>query len=84
MHNRKKFILPEGEVETVKPMDNTEFCMHCTRLRLTADGHLKPCLLRSDNLVDVLSPLCSGETEKVRAAFKEAISRREPYFKGLP
>ena len=82
MHNRKKFILPEGEVETVKPMDNTEFCMHCTRLRLTADGHLKPCLLRNDNLVDVLSPLRSGSLDGVRVAFEEAIQRREPYFDG--
>jgi cyclic pyranopterin phosphate synthase len=65
-------------------MDNTEFCMHCTRLRLTPDGYLKPCLLRSDNLVDVLSPLRSGETDKVWAAFKETILKREPYFKGLP
>jgi len=84
MHNRKKFILPQGEVEVVRPMDNTEFCMHCTRLRLTPDGYLKLCLLRSDNLVDVLSPLRSGEKNKVRAAFKEAIARREPYFKSRP
>jgi cyclic pyranopterin phosphate synthase len=80
MHNRKKFILSEGEVETVKPMDNTEFCMHCTRLRLTVDGHLKPCLLRNDNLVDVISPLRSGSLDGVRVAFEEAIQRREPYF----
>jgi cyclic pyranopterin phosphate synthase len=80
MHNRKKFILSEGEIETVKPMDNTEFCMHCTRLRLTVDGHLKPCLLRNDNLVDVISPLRSGSLDGVRVAFEEAIQRREPYF----
>jgi cyclic pyranopterin phosphate synthase len=84
MHNRKKFILPRGEVEVVRPMDNTEFCMHCTRLRLTPDGYLKPCLLRNDNLVDVLSPLRRGALDEVRAAFKEAILRREPYFKGPP
>lgn len=83
MHNRKKFILPRGEVEVVRPMDNTEFCMHCTRLRLTPDGYLKPCLLRNDNLVDVLSPPRRGATEGVRAAFKEAIAKREPYFKGM-
>ena len=80
MHNRKKFFLPEGEVEIVKPMDNTEFCMHCTRLRLTADGHLKPCLLRSNNFVDVLSPLRSGKIDGMRVAFEKVIQRREPYF----
>ncbi len=81
MHNRKKYILNEGEVEVVKPMDNTEFCMHCTRLRLTPDGYLKPCLLRNDNLVDVLSPLRAKDIEAARAAFREAVMQREPYFK---
>jgi cyclic pyranopterin phosphate synthase len=82
MHARRKYLLPEGEVEFVRPMHNSEFCMHCTRLRLTPDGYLKPCLLRSDNLVDLLSHLRAGETEKARAAFEEAIARREPFFRG--
>jgi cyclic pyranopterin phosphate synthase len=46
------------------------------------DGHLKPCLLRNDNLVDVLSPLRSGKLDEVRIAFEKAIQRREPYFDG--
>lgn len=83
MHNRKKYILPQGEVEIVNPMHNSEFCMHCTRLRLTPDGYLKPCLMRNDNLVDVLSPLRAADIEAARAAFKEAVAKREPYFKPL-
>lgn len=82
MHARKKYILPEGEIEVVKPMHNSEFCMHCTRLRLTPDGYLKPCLLRNDNLVDLLSCLRAGDGNKAKLAFEEAIARREPYFKG--
>jgi len=35
------------------------FCAGCTRLRLTADGKLRLCLLR-DNEVDLLTPLRAG------------------------
>jgi len=82
MHARKKYILPDGEVEIVKPMHNSQFCMHCTRLRLTSDGYLKPCLMRNDNLVDALSPLRDGNLDGVRQAFVGAIGGREPYFRG--
>jgi len=82
MQARRKYILPGGEVEVVKPMHNSEFCMHCTRLRLTPDGHLKPCLMRNDNLVDLLPHIGAGDLEGARKAFAEAIARREPYFKG--
>jgi cyclic pyranopterin phosphate synthase len=81
MHARKKYILPNGEVEVVRPMHNTEFCSHCTRLRLTADGRLKPCLMRNDNLVDLLTHIRTGDIKGARNAFTEAIARREPYFK---
>lgn len=83
MHARKKYILPEGEVEVVRPMHNSEFCMHCTRLRLTPDGYLKPCLMCNDGLVDVLSHVREGAVDRARTAFKEAVLRREPYFKIL-
>lgn len=84
MQARKKYVLPGGEVEVVRPIHNTEFCMHCTRLRLTPDGHLKPCLMRNDNLVDILSPVIADNMEMARKSFAEAIARREPYFKGVP
>ncbi|MBP2654394.1 MAG: moaA 2 [Firmicutes bacterium] len=38
------------------------FCSACNRLRLTADGKLKPCLL-SDNEVDLKTPLRSGASD---------------------
>ncbi|WP_456372288.1 GTP 3',8-cyclase MoaA [Methanocaldococcus sp.] len=79
MHNRKKYIVDNLEIEFVRPMDNSEFCMHCTRIRLTHDGYLKPCLLRDDNLVDILTPLRNGEN--LEPYFIECINRREPYFK---
>lgn len=81
MQARRKYVLPEGEVEVVRPMHNSEFCAHCTRLRLTPDGQLKPCLMRGDNLVDVISPVRKGDLEGTRRAFAEVIGRRAPFFK---
>ncbi|HIP83920.1 MAG TPA: GTP 3',8-cyclase MoaA, partial [Methanothermococcus okinawensis] len=80
MHNRRKYYIDNLEVEFVRPMDNTEFCKHCTRIRLTYDGYIKPCLLRDDNLVDILTPLRRGED--IKKYIELGIHRREPYFKG--
>lgn len=76
MHHRKKYFVRGAEVEIVRPLHNTEFCAYCNRLRLTSDGRLKPCLLRSDNLVDVRG-LHGAALED---AFREAVKRRSPYF----
>ncbi|MEN6516929.1 MAG: GTP 3',8-cyclase MoaA [Methanospirillum sp.] len=76
MHHRKKYFVRGAEVEVVRPLHNTEFCAYCNRLRLTSDGKLKPCLLRSDNLVDVRG--LHGIA--LEDAFREAVKRRSPYF----
>jgi cyclic pyranopterin phosphate synthase len=77
MHHRKKYCLEGSEVEVVRPLHNTEFCAFCNRLRVTSDGKLKPCLLRTDNHVDV-----RGKTgEELRELFIEAVRRRAPYYR---
>jgi len=82
MQNRKVYVLPETRVEIIKPIENTEFCAHCTRLRVTSDGLLKPCLMCNENLVDILTPLRDGAGDEVlRNLFIDAIKRREPYYK---
>jgi GTP 3',8-cyclase len=76
MHHRKKYCLDGAEVEVVRPLHNTEFCAYCNRLRLTSDGMLKPCLLRTDNLVDIRGK--SGK--ELEDLFVEAVRRREPFY----
>lgn len=76
LHHRKKYIINGVEVEFVRPMDNSEFCAHCSRLRVTADGKFKPCLLVNNNLVDVREAKSSEEIEDL---LKLAVSRRKPY-----
>jgi GTP 3',8-cyclase len=77
MHRRTKYYLNGAEVEIVRPIDNSEFCMNCNRLRVTSDCKLKPCLLRNDNLVSV-----RGMTdEQLEEALRRTVSIREPFFK---
>ncbi len=81
MQNRRIYFLPHVRVEVIRPIENTEFCAHCTRLRVTSDGKLKPCLMRSDNHIDLLSSMRSGASDKeVAELFIEAVKRRQPYY----
>jgi cyclic pyranopterin phosphate synthase len=47
-----------GEIGFISSV-SVPFCAACSRARLTADGHLRLCLLR-DNEVDLLTPLRAG------------------------
>jgi len=78
-HNRRKYLYHGVEIESVRPID-AKFCMGCSRIRFTADGFLKPCLLRNDNIVDLKG--CSSD-EEIKKLIKEAVARREPYYKGV-
>ena len=80
MQKRRVYVLPKVNVELISPIENTEFCANCTRLRVTSDGKLKPCLMRKDNLVDILTPLRKGaHDKKLRDIFIEAVKKREPH-----
>ncbi len=50
-----------GEIGLISPLSN-HFCGTCNRLRLTADGHLRPCLF-SDTEIDIKTPLRAGADE---------------------
>jgi len=77
MHHRKKYCLDGAEVEVVRPRHNTEFCAFCNRMRVTSDGKLKPCLLRTDNHVDIRKK----KGAELEALFQTAVLLREPYYK---
>lgn len=78
MHRRKKYYIDGVEVELVRPIDNSHFCANCTRLRVTSDGRLKPCLFRNDNLVDVNNK----EPQEIVELLKHTMDKREPFYKG--
>ena len=72
MQDRKKYFIDGGEIEVVHPVDNTNFCKNCTRLRITPEGKIKPCIeyiregVSDEELVDI---------------FLKGIHNREPYYK---
>lgn len=61
----------KGTVGFISAMSN-HFCDSCNRLRLTADGKLRPCLF-SDKEIDVVGPIRADDEEAVDRAIKEAI-----------
>jgi cyclic pyranopterin phosphate synthase len=80
MQNRRIYHLPNVTVEIVHPIENTEFCKHCTRLRVTSDGKLKPCLMKNDNLVDIREAIRNGADDKeLVELFKVANQKRQPH-----
>ncbi|MEM4610794.1 MAG: GTP 3',8-cyclase MoaA, partial [Thermoproteota archaeon] len=68
-------------VEIVSPTENIGFCSHCSKLRVTCDGRLKPCLLRNDNLVDIVGLIrLGGSDDDLKKRFMEAIMLKKPYW----
>ncbi len=82
MQDRKKYFIDGGEIEVVHPVDNTDFCKNCTRLRITPEGKIKPCLLRNDNLVPLVEFIREGASdEELVDIFLNGIHNREPFYK---
>jgi cyclic pyranopterin phosphate synthase len=69
------FQLPEarGTIGFISPVSE-HFCQACNRLRLTADGKLRPCLF-SDKEIDLREPLRRGATaDDIKRLIQEAAS----------
>jgi len=60
-----------GTIGVISPLSH-HFCGECNRLRLTADGRLRPCLF-SDEEFDVRTVLRGGTDEDVRAVIRQAL-----------
>jgi cyclic pyranopterin phosphate synthase len=63
-----------GTVGVISPLSH-HFCAECNRLRLTADGRLRPCLFSDDEL-DVRTVLRSGTDEDVRDVVRKALATK--------
>ena len=83
MHDRRRYFVSgddpesgEGMVEIVDPVENPTFCANCHRVRVTHDGKFKGCLNRHDDHRSMGD--CSRE--EIRAAFRETVANRVPYY----
>ena len=66
-----RFEGAQGTVGFISAMSN-HFCATCNRVRLTADGCLRPCLF-SDVEVPVRDALIAKDDDAVRRAFAQAL-----------
>ena len=72
---RFKFATALGELGFIRPISQ-HFCNTCNRLRLSASGHLRPCLL-SDNQEDLKTLLRKGGTDKeLSEVFLNAVRQK--------
>lgn len=65
----------KGEIGFISSVSEP-FCWSCTRIRLTADGRLRLCLLRDDE-IDLLTPLRAGAShDDLRQLIVEGIWKK--------
>jgi cyclic pyranopterin phosphate synthase len=79
----KYFRLPDarGTIGFITPVSE-HFCFQCNRMRLTADGRLRPCLL-SDYEIDLKQPMRDGVSKAgLKKLFKKAVADK-PLKHGL-
>ena len=70
-----RFPHAKGTIGFITPVSE-HFCFNCNRLRLTADGKLRLCLL-SDDEVDLKQPLRSGiSSAGLKELIEEAVARK--------
>ncbi|MGB5422414.1 MAG: GTP 3',8-cyclase MoaA, partial [Desulfobacterales bacterium] len=64
-----------GEIGFISALSH-HFCSSCNRLRLTASGQLRPCLL-SDHQLDLKGPLRTGASnEELAEIFRRAVENK--------
>jgi len=70
-----------GEIGFISAMSHG-FCNSCNRLRLTADGHLRACLLADEPTVDLKTSLRGGCTDsELETLMRDLIDRKPDSYK---
>jgi GTP 3',8-cyclase len=78
---RFRFAGAAGEVGFISAMSH-HFCHTCNRLRLTASGHLRSCLL-SDHQEDLKNPLRGGASDEALSAIFIKAAKMKDVQHGL-
>ena len=70
-----RFPGAKGTIGFISPVTDC-FCQACNRLRLTADGKLRPCLF-SDDEIDLRGPLRQGATVgEIKRLIRQAVAAK--------
>jgi cyclic pyranopterin phosphate synthase len=80
---RYRLASAKGEIGFITPMSE-HFCTSCNRLRLTAEGRLRPCLF-SDEEVDIKTPLRNGCSQgDLKTLFEQTIASKPNQYHAVP
>ena len=85
---RFRFENAPGEIGFISPLSHA-FCHLCNRLRLTANGHLKPCLLSPEE-EDLMGPMRQGASDEdlaqifLKVAFNKPHSHQRDLRNSIP
>jgi cyclic pyranopterin phosphate synthase len=74
---RFRFKGAPGEIGFITPVSH-HFCHRCNRLRLTASGNLRPCLL-TDRQLDLKTPMRQGASDGDLAKIFLNAAHQKPY-----
>ena len=67
----------KGKIGLIGAMSECSFCSTCNRIRITADGHLRPCLF-SDDQLDLLTPMRRGINDaSLEALIEEGVRMKQ-------
>ncbi len=85
LHNRPQYYVKGITIELVEPVGNPYFCAGCTRLRLSPEGLLYPCLNVNDVYVNIKKAIdeSSSFDEAVRKVIDLILhlnDLRRPYY----
>jgi len=72
----------QGRIGLIGSLSEHDFCGACNRIRITARGHLRPCLF-SEDLVDLFTPLKGGISDQELEGLIEEGVRRKPPSHGI-
>jgi len=80
-HRKLVFFTNGASIEIIKV--TPEFCANCTKLRITAEGKIKPCLMKSGSNFDLLTMLHEGRSmADIKALISDAVQERKPFMTG--
>lgn len=81
LQHRPVYVLNSNiRVEVVMGYGNYLLCKKCSRLRLTPDGRLKPCLYVENLYVNIAEAVKARDEVGLLEAFHKVTALRRPYF----
>ena len=67
----------QGTIGLIGALSEHAFCGRCNRIRITANGHLRPCLFSGEE-IDLLTPMRQGISDReLEALIEEGVKMKK-------